>query len=52
MLADVVTNTGYDDLMRNKRVVIPGASNKSMAYLVKFLPRILVTKVVKYISEQ
>lgn len=52
MAADVATKIGYDALMKNKRVVIPGASNKSMAYLVKFLPRSLVTKVVMYISKE
>ncbi|WP_026881678.1 SDR family NAD(P)-dependent oxidoreductase [Clostridium akagii] len=52
MAADVATKIGYHALMKNKRVVIPGASNKAMVYLVKFMPRSLVTKVVKYISQQ
>lgn len=52
MAADVVTKIGYNGLMKNKRVVIPGATNKAMVYLVKFLPRSLVTKVVMFISKQ
>jgi len=39
-----VAEIGYKALMNNKSVVITGMNNKFMAWLVKFIPRNVVTK--------
>lgn len=35
---------GYKALMNNKSIVITGINNKIMAWLVRFIPRNVVTK--------
>ena len=47
MEADIVTQLGYNALMRGQRVIITGTLNKIGAYAVKFLPRNLAAKVAK-----
>jgi uncharacterized protein len=37
--ADRVARDGYDGLMRNRRVVVPGSDNKVTTMLPRFLPR-------------
>jgi len=44
MKASEVAKIGYNSLMKGKRVVVPGMSNKLQVFLVRFLPRKLVVK--------
>jgi short-subunit dehydrogenase len=44
MKASSVAKIGYKALMKGKRVVIPGISNKIQVFLMRFIPRILVSK--------
>ncbi|MBI4044189.1 MAG: SDR family oxidoreductase [Candidatus Diapherotrites archaeon] len=48
----VVAAAGFDGLMKNKSVVIPGLRNFVMAYAVRVLPRDYVTKTVRRIQEK
>jgi short-subunit dehydrogenase len=50
MDAGVVAEIGYRGLMRGKRIVIPGALNKIMAALAKFVPTRVTTKIVRRIN--
>lgn len=50
MDSDTVARIGYEALMNNKTVVIPGFMNKAMAFGVRFMPRKLITSVVRAIS--
>ncbi|MEA2978826.1 MAG: uncharacterized protein QOF09_649 [Alphaproteobacteria bacterium] len=45
-----VAQEGYDGLMRGRRVVIPGSSNKVAAWLARLLPRRLVLWLVRRAS--
>ena len=47
MEADKVAQIGYKALMKGKRVVIPGVLNKIQIFLIRFIPRILVSKLIK-----
>jgi hypothetical protein len=42
-----VAEIGYRALMKGKRVVVPGLSNRIGTLVPRFLPRALVAKVVK-----
>lgn len=48
MDADTVARIGYRALMRGKPLVIPGFSNWIMAESVRFTPRWLVTRLVRF----
>ena len=50
MDADVVARIGYRGLMRGKRVVIPGALNKTMALLANVVPTRAATKIVRKLN--
>jgi len=45
MDAETVAKIGYDGLMSNKTVVIPGLKNKLLAEAVRFIPRKTVLKI-------
>jgi uncharacterized protein len=45
-----VARVGYAAMLRGKRVVIPGLRNKLMAQSVRFSPRALVPKMVKWMQ--
>lgn len=47
MSAEDVVNAAYKDFQKGKSLSIPGGSNKLMAFLVRFLPTILLLKAVK-----
>ncbi len=47
MSAGKVARIGYNGLMKNKRVIIPGLMNKTGAILVKFLPKSIILAVLK-----
>lgn len=48
--AEEVGQAGYHAMMAGKRVFVPGIMNKLLAQAVRFLPRNLVTFIVKKIS--
>ncbi|MFQ5745837.1 MAG: SDR family NAD(P)-dependent oxidoreductase [Gemmatimonadota bacterium] len=51
MDARVVARAGLEGMMRGERIVIPGARNRFVARAVGLLPRKLVTKVVRRLTE-
>lgn len=50
MPADKVAGIGYEAMMKGRRVVIPGRTNKIGAYAAKFLPRGFVARIAKMIT--
>jgi len=52
MEASRVAKIGYNGLMRGKRVIIPGVSNKLQVFLIRFTPRYLVLKLTKSIVKK
>ncbi len=52
MNSETVATIGYDSLMANKTIMIPGLRNKILAKSVIFAPRNIVSKVVKNMHEQ
>ncbi|MFC0189860.1 SDR family NAD(P)-dependent oxidoreductase [Fictibacillus aquaticus] len=52
MSADEVARAGFNALMQGKRLVIPGAKNKLLASVVRFLPRKTVLKIVHYVQDK
>ncbi len=52
MDANQVASIGYRGLLNNQTVIIPGLQNKFLALIVRFLPRNLVTKIVRKNQEQ
>jgi len=51
MDAETVAEIGYRGLMKGKTIVIPGLINKLLAKSVRFVPRKLVTKIVRNMQE-
>jgi len=51
MDASTVADIGYRGLMQGKTIVIPGLINKIMAKSIRFIPRKLVTKIVRNMQE-
>ncbi|QLE54792.1 SDR family oxidoreductase [Nostoc sp. TCL26-01] len=51
MDAQTVANIGYQALMKGKTIVIPGLINKMLAKSIRFIPRNLVTKIVRSMQE-
>ena len=47
MEADKVARIGYKALMKGKKVVIPGVLNKIQIFIIRFIPRNLVSKLIK-----
>ena len=47
MEANRVAKIGYKALMKGKKVVIPGMLNKIQIFSIRFIPRILVSKLIK-----
>ncbi len=52
MEAKTVAEIGYSGLMASKTVIVPGFQNKFLAALIKFLPRKLVTKIVRNVQKE
>jgi len=42
---------GYKKMMRGKRIVVPGFSNKISTYIVKFIPSTFKTRIVRMLFE-
>ncbi len=51
MSAEQVAKIGFEGLMKGKRILIPGLLNKLLVHSVRFVPRNLVTKVIKFIHK-
>ncbi len=51
MDAAPAAEAAYRGLMKNKRLVIPGFTNKLLAILVRLCPRSLVMRVTRYLEE-
>lgn len=51
MDAETVAQMGYNALIKGKTIVIPGFMNKLMSKCVRFIPRKLVTKIVRSMQE-
>jgi short-subunit dehydrogenase len=47
-----VVEAGYNGLMKNKTIIIPGLKNRLLAMSVRFLPRKVVTAIVRQIQER
>ncbi|MCD4693386.1 MAG: SDR family oxidoreductase [Calditrichales bacterium] len=47
-----VARKGYQALMKGKAVIIPGFINKAMSKSVRFMPRCMVLKTVRWIMEK
>ncbi len=50
--AESVAKAGYDALMKNKLVIIPGFRNRFLAFASKFIPRKLGLNVVRKLQEK
>ena len=48
--AERVAQEGYDGLMRGRRVVIPGSTNKAAAHLARLMPRWLVLWMLRVVA--
>jgi short-subunit dehydrogenase len=48
MEADKVARIGYKALMKGKRAVIPGMFNKIQILSIRFTPRIVISKLIKF----
>ncbi|BAZ83124.1 hypothetical protein PN497_04300 [Sphaerospermopsis kisseleviana CS-549] len=51
MTTETVAKIGYDSLMANKTIAIPGIRNQILARSVRFAPRNIVTKIVRSMHE-
>lgn len=47
-----VARAGYDGMMAGRSLVIPGALNKIVAHSVRFMPRQVVTRVVRSLNSE
>ncbi|NEO63990.1 MAG: SDR family oxidoreductase [Moorea sp. SIO4G2] len=52
MNAETVARIGYLGLMKNRTVVVPGLKNQLLALSIRFMPRNLVTQVVRSMQER
>jgi short-subunit dehydrogenase len=50
MTAGEVALTGYKEMMKGKRIIIPGFANKAGAFFVKLLPRKIITKITRSLN--
>lgn len=51
MTSKEVAKQGYDGLMNNQRVIIPGFRNKFLIFMVKFLPLSLILNITAYLDQ-
>jgi short-subunit dehydrogenase len=51
MDAPTVARAGYDGMMRGKRVVVPGAANRTLVQALRVTPRKIVTAIARRIQE-
>ncbi len=50
MDAATVAKIGYEGLMKKRRLIIPGPSNKFFSFMVRFLPREWITRMVLWLQ--
>jgi hypothetical protein len=48
--AEEVARAGYAGMLRGRRVIVPGAQNKLLAFAVRFAPRRVVTAIAKRLN--
>ncbi len=51
MDAPTVARAGYEGMMRGKRVVVPGATNRTLVQALRVTPRRLVTAIARRVQE-
>ena len=51
MDAPTVARAGYEGMMRGKRVVVPGATNRTLVQGLRVTPRRLATAIARRIQE-
>lgn len=52
MSVDRVADIAYKDFQAGKTVIIPGSQNKLLAFMIRFMPRKIVTKTVRKVQER
>lgn len=52
MSAEQVADIAYKAFMAGKTLIIPGTQNKLLAFMIRFMPRKLVTKTVRKVQER
>lgn len=52
MTAEEVALTGYKEMMKGKRIIIPGFANKAGAFIVRFIPRKIITKITRSLNSK
>jgi short-subunit dehydrogenase len=52
MEAEPVARIGYKGLMRGKRLIIPGMKNKMFVQAVRFLPRQMITAIIRRVQDK
>lgn len=52
MKAEPVARIGYKGLMRGKRLIIPGVKNKMFVQAVRFLPRQMITAIIRKVQDK
>jgi short-subunit dehydrogenase len=50
MTAEAVAKTAYEGLMQGKRVIIPGFSNKLLAFVARLAPHSISNPIVEYVN--
>jgi len=52
MTAEEVAITGYKKIMKGKRIIIPGFTNKAGAFFVKLFPRKIISKITRSLNSK
>ncbi len=52
MSVDQVADIAYKEFMAGKTLIIPGSQNKLLAFMIRFLPRKMVTRTVRKVQER
>jgi len=52
MTAENVALTGYKKMMKGKRIIIPGFTNKAGAFFVKLFPRKIISKITRSLNSK
>ncbi len=52
MSVDQVADIAYKEFMSGKTLIIPGSQNKLLAFMIRFLPRKMVTRTVRKVQER
>ena len=52
MTAEEVALIGYKNMMKGKRIIIPGFTNKAGAFFVKLFPRKIISKITRSLNSK